>query len=282
MRDVVEVQGWSYRPAVTRVTSLLSFGFAAALLYWGWSHRDRYYINAEDGLGYMLGIVGGSLMLLLGLYPLRKHLRWMRNWGAVRHWFRMHMVFGIAGPVAILLHCNFRTGATNSNIALWSMLVVASSGLIGRYLYSRIHEGLYGRHLELGELRGAWLQARGKLDLHAHHLDAIGAAVETFEKPLAARDAGIGASLFGLPVSSWRRHRIARRGRRILRGLADVPHADRDATLALLGQRLAAAGAVYRYHAFDQLFSLWHLLHLPLYFMLIVTGVVHVLAVHMY
>ena len=50
-----------------------------AVLYFGWSQRDEGYIVAESGLGYALGIVGGSLMLLLLLYHLPLcHLVWCR------------------------------------------------------------------------------------------------------------------------------------------------------------------------------------------------------------
>ena len=63
------------------------------------------------------------------------------------------MVLGLAGPLCILYHSNFHLGATNSNVALISMLTVAGSGVIGRYIYSRIHHGVYGSKLTLGELR---------------------------------------------------------------------------------------------------------------------------------
>ena len=33
---------------------------------------------------------------------------------------------------------------------------------------------------------------------------------------------------------------------------------------------------------YEKLFSLWHVFHLPLFYMLIVTGIFHVIAVHMY
>ena len=33
---------------------------------------------------------------------------------------------------------------------------------------------------------------------------------------------------------------------------------------------------------YERLFSLWHVLHLPLFVMLVVSGIVHVIAVHMY
>src|SRR5204862_442085 len=105
------------------------------------------------GAGYALGIIGGSLMLVLLAYSLRKRWAWLEFLGSTPSWFRFHMVLGIAGPLAILYHCNFSTGATNSNVALFSMLTVAGSGIIGRYIYAHIHNGLYGRKLEFGELR---------------------------------------------------------------------------------------------------------------------------------
>jgi hypothetical protein len=39
---------------------------------------------------------------------------------------------------------------------------------------------------------------------------------------------------------------------------------------------------VLEFRAFQTLFSLWHALHMPLFFMLIIAGTVHVVAVHIY
>src|SRR6202023_408287 len=125
----------------------------SVLLYLGWSTQTERYISPNRGVGYWLGIVGGSLMLLLLVYSLRKRWSWLKFLGSTPAWFRFHMVLGIAGPVCILYHSNFATGATNSNVALFSMLTVAGSGLIGRYIYARIHHGLYGSKLSLGELK---------------------------------------------------------------------------------------------------------------------------------
>ena len=127
--------------------------FVIAVLYYGWSIRDEGHLTAESGLGYALGIIGGSLMLLLLLYPLRKRVRRMRRWMHVRHWFRMHMIFGILGPVFIMLHSGFKLGSTNGTVALFSMLVVAMSGFVGRYFYTKIHYGLYGRRANFDELK---------------------------------------------------------------------------------------------------------------------------------
>ena len=112
--------------------SLLGFLIAA-----GWLTRERDLINPESGLGYWLGIVGASLMLALLLYPLRKRFRFMQRLGATRHWFRMHMIFGLLGPLLILYHCNFQLGSFNSRVAFFCMLLVAGSGIVGRHFYAR-------------------------------------------------------------------------------------------------------------------------------------------------
>jgi len=61
--------------------------FVIWAMYRGWSLRDENYLTAASGVGYWLGIVGGSMMLLLLLYPVRKHVSAIRNWGKVRYWF---------------------------------------------------------------------------------------------------------------------------------------------------------------------------------------------------
>jgi len=107
--------------------------------------RDDSILSAETGLGYALGIIGVSLMLLLLTYPLAKRNHWLRQRVAVRHWFRLHMIMGILGPTAILFHCDFHMGSLNSSVALICMLLVVASGVIGRYFYSKVHLGLYGQ-----------------------------------------------------------------------------------------------------------------------------------------
>ena len=48
-------------------------------VYLGWKYNSYLYLTPEQGLGYALGIIGASLMLMLLLYPLRKHARWARG-----------------------------------------------------------------------------------------------------------------------------------------------------------------------------------------------------------
>ena len=132
------------------------------MLWFGTHFPIDHYISPQRGLGYALGIVGGSMMLLLLLYPLRKRVKWLGFMGRMTLWFRVHMVLGVLGPLLVLFHANFHTGATNSNVALACMLVVSGSGLFGRYFYAQIHNGLYGRRATLNELRAAAQRLQGQ------------------------------------------------------------------------------------------------------------------------
>jgi len=126
--------------------------FVLAVLYIGWSGRSEGHITAESGLGYAFGIVGGSLILVLLLYPLRKRILYMHRWFPVRHWFRLHMIFGVPGPVMILLRSNFKLGSTNSSVALVLMLLVATSDLVGRFFarkFTRLFSLWHVVHLPL-------------------------------------------------------------------------------------------------------------------------------------
>ena len=93
-------------------------------------------------------------MALLLLYPAGKRSQLLRRLGMVKHWFRIHMIIGLVGPSLILFHSNFSVDAMNSKVALYSMLLVALSGMIGKHFYARIHRGLYGKRASIEELTG--------------------------------------------------------------------------------------------------------------------------------
>jgi hypothetical protein len=262
-------------------------------LYVGWQFPTARYITPERGVGYALGIVGGSMMLLLFLYSARKRFRWLSFLGAVAGWFRFHMVLGILGPLCILYHSNFSLGAANSNVALFSMLTVAGSGLVGRYIYARIHLGLYGRKTSLGELREGADGLRG-LTGSVSFLPELVERLERSEQRLLATGPHLPVLGFAKPLfvacnSMMARWRLRSYVRSALRAAARTSptiaaHQRRLRKLAraYIDERLIATRRVAEFQAYERLFSLWHALHLPLIFMLLVAAVVHIVAVHVY
>jgi hypothetical protein len=277
-----------------RITAAGVFAFLTVVaLYVGWRFPTERYITPERGIGYALGIAGGSMMLLLFLYSARKRFSWLGFLGAVAGWFRFHMVLGILGPLCILYHSNFSLGAANSNVALFSMLTVAGSGLVGRYIYSRIHLGLYGRKTNLGELRD------GADGLRAHtgtvsFLPELVARLERAEQRLLATGPHLPVFGFAKPLfvacnammARWRLRAYVRSAlsaaARTSPAIASHKRRLRELAGSYIDQRLIATRRVAEFQAYERLFSLWHALHLPLIFMLIVAAVVHIVAVHVY
>ena len=135
-----------------KLRSLLWYFAVAIALTLGWVASEQQFLQPEAGLGYWFGIAGTTCMAVLLLYPLRKRVKAMRNWGPVRHWFRFHMFLGVMGPVLIVFHSNYNLGSTNSRVAFFSTVIVALSGLMGRYFYSKLHMGLYGRRTSIVNL----------------------------------------------------------------------------------------------------------------------------------
>lgn len=270
-------------------------GFIALLvvLYLGWTQPTERYITPTRGFGYALGIIGGSLMLLLLVYSARKRIKWLRFLGPSAAWFRFHMMLGILGPLCILFHSNFKTGAANSNVALFCMLTVAASGFIGRYLYARIHRGLYGRKLELRELQASASGLRG-LSASVAFLPELVAELEVAEQRLLS--CGPRLSLLGFlkPVvvgfaavqARWQLYRQIRRGLRAGARTSAVIAAESKRLCRTADdytkKRLAATRRVAEFEGYERLFSLWHALHIPLIFMLIIAAVIHVIAVNVY
>src|SRR5512135_1015137 len=137
-----EDYGWTLYLII--VTLLMIAGFFIS--------TDQLY-KPGDNVGYNMGLVGGLMMLTLLIYPLRKRIDFMKNWGILPGWFKWHMVFGILGPALIVFHSTFYIGSINAGVAMVCMLLVSGSGIFGRFFYTKIHNGLYGRQTSYKQLQ---------------------------------------------------------------------------------------------------------------------------------
>lgn len=266
--------------AIERIVSLAVILAVVLAVVWGWSHRTSLPFDPEHGFGYALGIGGGTMMLILLGYPLRKRAKAStRAPGSIGFWFRFHMLLGLLGPLAVLYHSRFTWGALNSALALGAMIVVASSGLIGRFFYSRVHRGYSGRKLELRALKQEMDGLLSKLEARGLPREAVLSQIQPFEDR-AIRAGGAfwssAAAVVGLGVET----RLAQR-----RLLAALPRGADRRTLALHDLVTDFFQAVRRsaeFAFYDRLLRLWHLFHLPLFVILVAAAILHIVAVHMY
>lgn len=281
-------------------TKLLGSHFFAiamiGIIVFGWLQRGDNYLSAESGAGYFLGILGGSLMLILLLYPLSKRITLFTRWIPIRFWFGIHMLFGILGPVMILFHSNFQLGSTNSSIALFSMLLVAGSGLFGRYFYTRIHRGLYGARLTLKELKQDTESNHQSL-LKMYDMDEklnaqLNKQLNKMEEKVLQSYTGLTKGMMHIIYLALSAKKLNLNVRRVLKESFEGNEPSNDMAMDMMLDNKLVIQSINRYtgalrqaaafKVYERLFSLWHILHLPIFFMMIVTAVIHIFAVHMY
>ena len=282
------------RRLVAKIIPLFVAGVVVVVLVLGWLGRDEEYLTPKSGLGYWLGIYGSTAMLLLLIYSMRKRSRSMRWLGPIPAWFRIHMLLGIAGPVLIIFHSNFKLGALNSNVAFITMLIVASSGIVGRYLYGKIHMGLYGRKAEAQDVLA---EAEALRESLGHELEAanyIAEELNLFSKKMTANlPTGLFSSLWRGGVLSVQTRFISMRLHREAGRLVQIEGKARGWSRRERRKRLAHIDQIIRLYFgavlkaaefafYERLFALWHVFHLPLIFLMVSAAVVHVWAVHQY
>jgi len=252
----------------------------AALLGWGSLGVDALGLAAEDGLGYALGIVGLSAMTLLLGYSLRKRARALRNVGPLSRWLEIHLVLGLIGPTAILYHSGFRLGSLNATLAMFCMLAVAGSGVGGRIVYGRLHRGLAGPRRTVDSLRREARRCLAPLEAQIEATPEAGRLLDAFE-----------AFAFGTPSGWPRLLRVATLRmrswlvrRRVLRLLVagGAPGLGERPLRSALRRHFSAQCRAVELRIFEQVFALWHAIHIPLCVILFASAVIHVVAVHLY
>jgi hypothetical protein len=265
----------------------------AALVFVVWKISQIGLFEAGDDTGYWIGVVGGVMMLLLFSYPLRKHFKFARNWGQVKWWFLVHMVLGVGGPVLILLHSTFRVGSLNAAVALYSMLAVAASGVVGRFIYARVNRGLRGEQVSLHELRTRAGFQQNEVKSRLSFAPSVENRLSAFEADELEAKSGWLTYLrqgFLLPVQQWLiRRECTAELHPILKALGeqhqwtekDLSRRQKHAQ-ALVSEYLNAVTRVAQFTAYERLFSLWHVAHIPFVYLMFISAVVHVCAVHIY
>ncbi len=236
--------------------------------------------------GYNLGLIGSLMMLLLLLYPIRKHVKKFQGLGPLKYWLEIHMIIGVAGPLLVLVHTKFQLGSLNATLAFWSMVIVASSGIFGRFVYTHIYRGLHGMRLSVKEVSAEVEQfTNQESDLKRLPVEAV-ELISKFEKFCEPSRGGwlmaFWRFLAVAPLRMWNLIRIKRvcltdEGLMLKADRADPSRIERAVDRYFRGlQRVAQFGT------YERLFSLWHVAHVPFVVLLAVSAIYHVIAVHMY
>ncbi len=253
--------------------------------------------------GYNLGLIGGLMMVLLLLYPLRKRLPILEKIGFLAFWFKWHMLLGILGPLFIIFHSTYHvyipfihpTGSINAAVAMYCMILVSTSGTFGRFFYTKIHHGLYGRQATMNEMQ-AEMAETGDVKSMFEFAPGVERALEEFRDRADgyAKESGYGFIHFfkvGIETSSLAR-RLPRELHAVMqeKARAEGFSAEQKARMEQMFieyrekivNYLKAIRDTAQFHTYERLFSWWHIFHIPLVFMMVFSAIYHVYAVHAY
>ena len=285
---VVEKDNQKFGREAHFVTTIFSILVAAMLVTWYvW---DDNYLQNEDDLIYNLGLVGGIMMLLQFIYAARKRSATMRRWGLLKKWFNIHIFIGLTAPVIIIIHSRFELLSINGTVAFISMLVVVFSGIVGRYLYSQVNFDLTSGRRELKILHNhiqekilaPYAPHLGDMEsqLKAYMINAFAVPGNIFSAAVRVASVGIKAKILYLRFLQIKAPQpVGSSGSASISMSANVLG---EQEKLLLRSYLDLLARMARYTAYKKLFSLWRIGHVPVIYLLLVTGLAHVLAVHMY
>jgi hypothetical protein len=173
------------------------------------------------------------------------------------------------------------------------MLAVTISGLIGRYFYTRIHRGLYGKRANIEELRteiaDAVKNSRGLAAILPKFIDELHRVSAKLMGDEYTRSISMRHSLSWTLKYYYVRLRLHLMINTELKELAASSDAVRSNAKNLRNtankyatEQVGLMRQVAQLAFYERLFSLWHIFHMPLFLLLIASALVHVLAVHMY
>ncbi|MBE0593149.1 MAG: hypothetical protein IH616_12185 [Gemmatimonadales bacterium] len=224
-------------------------------------------------IGEALGIAGAVMMLVgVSMYSVRKRVGFLARLGKLKYWLEIHIFLCTLGPFLIVLHTSLRFGGIVS-IAFWSMAVVVSSGILGRYVYAHIPKTINGRFLTMKAIEEErdllLVQVATRTGMSADDL----AGVLVTERPRTPR--GFIHALYLAIRSGFVQRRLVKRARRLLKDRG-VPRRTREGLEGLIRSRFQLEQQMMLLKPFQRLFRYWHLLHLPLALVMLLIVVAHV------
>ncbi len=147
--------------------TLLSIAYIVSLAFIAWYLRHTWtyltlpaeerpfhpmHSNVKPGglWGHGFGIVGTAMLIIMHVYSIRKRYKIFRRWGSLKKWLHVHIYLGVTGSLLIMVHS---TGKAHGLVALsfWSMVLVFSSGFVGRFFYGAIPRRATGLAFSLDE-----------------------------------------------------------------------------------------------------------------------------------
>lgn len=274
----------------TRIVMFVT-AMIVGLIVYGWTQWSQINFRASFNFTYNSGLIGGILMLLTLLYALRKRIKPLKKIGGMESWYYFHLIGGVLGPFVIIFHSHFALRSINSTMAFVAMMLVVVSGLFGRYIYTRIGYGLHGKIDLIKETESALIESIRKYQSEC--VENIERRLSTFALAcLAGPKSFVKLPLRFLSIRAASATCYVTASEDMAKMLK--VHAQEqgwtvqvyknllDEEKRLLREHINAVVEIAHVHVYERVLVRWRILHIPLLYILFVTGCAHVLAVHLY
>ena len=242
-------------------------------------------LRPSGAIGIKLGILGVGLFFLIYLYYFRKRWKWLGRLGVNRHWLDFHVVLGVASPVIIAFHSAFKFRGI-AGMAVWIMLAVALSGIVGRYLYAQIPRHLNAAELSWQELQEEQLTLASQMaSQKVFPADRLVAAFHVPSAEMVKHKSAIGAIVWMLMLDLVRPFRVASLRRQVLGfggiifslgGLLRSTHDELETVVRIAQQQAALSKRMVFLSRTQEIFQLWHVIHRPFSYAFIVLALLHI------
>ena len=215
------------------------------------------------------------MLVLLLTYSFRKRLRILGNSGNIRNWLNFHIYLGISGPIFIILHSSLKLNGLVS-ISFWSMIAVALSGALGRYLYIQIPRTMDGNELTIEDVKTQLkiLSLRIQTD-YALDDNVNDRVIQTISGNLYKGSGRVSALRIMLFADILSRRQV-KKVKRALRTAKNINKRKLKSLLLLIRQKYLLERRIIFWHAIHELFHYWHVVHKPFAIIMYIIMLVHI------
>jgi len=264
--------------AITAAAGLVIFLIAHGFPYYSLTLEERplsplhAQLRSSGTIGLRLGVLSLVMFGVLFLYPLRKRWRWLATIGSTRRWLNFHVLFGIATPAVVTFHTAFRWHGL-AGLAYWTMIAVALSGFVGRYVYAKIPRGASAVELTMQELESYTAMLARRLSEQAVLPAEELAPLLDVPPPQQIRAMSLVRMLvFLLRMDLARPFQVSRLRRRVLtgrqrmttlNGLLESHNRDLEAVISSVRRQSRLCTAMAFLDRTGRVFHLWHAIHRP-------------------
>jgi hypothetical protein len=244
------------------------------------------YLKPSGTIGLHLGMVAFAMFLIVYIYPLRKLWPWLGRQGSARHWLDYHVLLGITAPVLVTFHSAFKFSGL-AGVAFWIMVIVALSGVVGRYIYSQIPRKMNFVEVSLSEAKGQSEKLAEQLKnlgiLAPRDIEALVRLPDAHESERMSTLAALcKMMLFDVqfPFRVWRlRQKMlwSHRKTMSLVGLRKTQNAKLETAITTAKEQIVLAKKILFLSKTNKMLHLWHLIHRPFSYSFAVLASIHVI-----